>query len=131
MKFLARKHVNLISNKAGNFDFAKIKFGSYGLQALESGILTASQLEITRRVITRLTKRRVKLWVRTKINTPITAKPREIRMGKGKGEISQYVRYITRGEIILELALNPVGKIILEAAKKKLPVLTRIVTRKP
>jgi ribosomal protein L16/L10AE len=61
MHHSTKYHVSLLKNKSGNFTFAKVKFGMYALQALESGILTAQQLEITRRIISRLTKRTSKL----------------------------------------------------------------------
>lgn len=67
--------------------------------------------------------------MRSRVNLALTAKPREIRMGKGKGEISQRVRYITRGEIILEMALIEGVKDILITASKKLPLLTRVIER--
>lgn len=61
MNYLPKKHTTLLKNKSGNFKIAKINFGQFGLQATESGILTANQLEIVRRVVVRLTQRRVKI----------------------------------------------------------------------
>jgi len=129
MKHFNKQHTILITPKRGNFQYSQIKFGVYALQALESGILTSSQLESVRRTISRLTSRTSKSWVRVHVNTPVTAKPREIRMGKGKGDVAQYVRYITRGQILFEIAAGLNNKKILFAAKYKLPILTRIIEK--
>jgi large subunit ribosomal protein L16 len=67
--------------------------------------------------------------MRVKVNMPLTAKPREIRMGKGKGEVSQHVRYIIRGQILFEIAAGKQNRSILLIAKRKLPLLTRIIER--
>ena len=104
-------------------------YGFYALKAAEAGVVTEKQLEAARRVISRLTKRRCRVWLLTPANKPITAKPNEVRMGKGKGAVNQYVRYVKSGEILFEtnytttrLAANA-----LRAAGKKLPLLTKLV----
>ncbi|HQF70520.1 MAG TPA: 50S ribosomal protein L16 [Promineifilum sp.] len=105
--------------------------GEYGLQALEPGWITSRQIEAIRRSIVRQMRRRGKYWVRIFPDKPVTAKPAETRMGKGKGSVDHWVAVVKPGRIIFEIAEVPTD-IALEAlrsASYKLPIKTQIVSR--
>lgn len=106
-----------------------LEFGAFGLKALESGKLNSRQIESARKVITRYMKRAGKLWIKVFPHTPITKKPAEVRMGKGKGSVEYYVAKIKPGRIIFEIdGIDDVSAIIsLEKAAAKLPFKTKIV----
>ena len=110
---------------------AELSFGEYGLQALEPCWLTARQIEAGRITITRYMKRRGKLWVRTFPWKPVTKKPTEVRMGKGKGDPEFWVDVIRPGRIIYELEGIPedVAKEAMRLAAHKLPIKTRLISR--
>jgi large subunit ribosomal protein L16 len=110
---------------------AKLSFGEFGLQALEPCWLTARQIEAGRITITRFIKRRGKLWVRTFPWKPVTKKPTEVRMGKGKGDPEFWVDVIRPGRIIFELEGIPdsVAKEAMRLAAQKLPIKTRFISR--
>lgn len=103
--------------------------GTYGLKALESGRVTARQIEATRRAITRKMKRRGRVWIRVFPATPITSKPVEVRMGKGKGNVDYWVCPVRQGKILYEIGGIPYDTAMqaLQAGAAKLPLLTRIV----
>ena len=109
----------------------QLKFGTHGLQALEKGHITARKIEAVRRSITSFMKRRGKVWIRIFPDHPITAKPTEVRMGKGKGNVSYWVCVVKPGRILYEVAgQNPkIVKEALDYAKTKLPIFTKIITR--
>lgn len=111
---------------------ATLAFGEYGLQSLECGRLTAQQIEAARIAITRHAKRGAKLWVRIFPDKPITKKPAETRMGKGKGDVVGYVAPVKRGTMLYEVSgLSEEDALeALRLASHKLPVKTRIVIRK-
>jgi len=105
--------------------------GEYGLQALEPGWITSRQIEAIRRSIVRQMRRRGKYWVRIFPDKPVTAKPAETRMGKGKGSVDHWVAVVKPGRIIFEIAEVP-ADIALEAlrsASYKLPIKTQVVSR--
>lgn len=108
--------------------FPPIKHGKFALIAQESVLLTAHQIEATRQVINRYLKRKGKIWIRAFPDLPITSKPTEVRMGKGKGAVQEWVCRLRKGKVIFEV--DGVGdQRILEAfqaAKKKLPLKTLI-----
>ena len=106
-----------------------IKFGTYGLKALTQGKLTASQIEAGRRALTSSMKRKGKIWIRAFPDYPITSKPTEVRMGKGKGNVNYWVCRIKPGKIIYEISggNNLTMKLALYKASIKLPILTKIV----
>jgi len=110
---------------------SKLKFGTHGLQALEKGRITAKQIEAVRRSITNFMKRKGKIWIRIFPDFPISAKPSEVRMGKGKGNVSFWVSNVKPGKILYEIAgANP--KILQNAlsyASTKLPIAVKIITR--
>ena len=110
---------------------AELSFGEFGLQALEPCWLTARQIEAGRITITRFMKRRGKLWVRVFPWKPVTKKPTEVRMGKGKGDPEFWVDVIRPGRIIFELEGIPdsVAKEAMRLAAHKLPIKTRFISR--
>ena len=103
--------------------------GTFGLKALESGRLTARQIEATRRAITRKMKRRGRVWIRVFPATPITSKPVEVRMGKGKGNVDYWVCPVRQGKILYEVGgiSRDTAMQALKAGAAKLPLLTRII----
>ena len=103
--------------------------GTYGLKALESGRVTARQIEATRRAITRKMKRRGRVWIRVFPATPITGKPVEVRMGKGKGNVDYWVCPVRQGKILYEVGgiSRDTAMQALKAGAAKLPLLTRII----
>ena len=108
-----------------------LSFGQYGLQALEPCWLTARQLEAGRITITRFIKRRGKLWLRAFPWKPVTKKPTEVRMGKGKGDPEFWVDVIRPGRILFELegVTEDVAKEAMRLASHKLPIKTRLISR--
>jgi large subunit ribosomal protein L16 len=108
-----------------------LSFGEFGLQALEPCWLTARQLEAGRITITRFVKRRGKLWLRAFPWKPVTKKPTEVRMGKGKGDPEFWVDVIRPGRIIFELEGVPedLAKEAMRLAAHKLPIKTRFIAR--
>jgi large subunit ribosomal protein L16 len=109
----------------------EIESGDFGLQALEAGWITARQIEAARRVIVREMKRRGKSWIRIFPDKPITAKPAETRMGKGKGSVDHWVAVVKPGRIMFEVAGVPddIAKLALSQAAYKLPIPTQVVSR--
>jgi len=110
---------------------AELAFGEFGLQSLECGRLSSQQIEAARVAITRHVKRGAKLWVRLFPHKPITKKPAETRMGKGKGDVAGYIAPVKRGTMLYEISglPNDLSKEALRLASHKLPVKTRIVER--
>jgi large subunit ribosomal protein L16 len=110
---------------------ATISFGEYGLKALEPGWITARQIEAARIAITRCVKRGAKLWIRVFPDKPITKKPAETRMGKGKGAPEGWVAVVKPGRILYELEGVPpeLAREAMRLASHKLPIKTRFVTR--
>ena len=111
---------------------SSLAFGEFGLQSLEFGKLTSRQIESARIAITRHVKRGGKLWIRIFPHKPITKKPAETRMGKGKGDVDSYVAAIRRGTMIYEISgiTSEVAKEAFRLASHKLPVKTRVVYRR-
>ena len=108
-----------------------ISFGSFALKSLEIGRITNRQLESARIAMTRYMKRDGKVWIRIFPDKPITKKPQEVRMGKGKGALDHWVAVVKPGKIMFELDGVP-SAIAVEAlrlAAQKLPVLTKTVIR--
>ncbi len=110
---------------------SKVSFGSYGLKSLDSGRITNRQIESARIAMTRYMKREGKVWIRIFPDKPITSKPQEVRMGKGKGALDHYVAIIKPGRILFELdgVSEDVAREALRLAAQKLPVLTKTVLR--
>lgn len=108
-----------------------ITFGEYGLQALEPVWLTNRQIEAGRIAITRYVKRGGKIWITVFPSKPVTAKPAETRMGKGKGSPSKWVAVIKPGRVIYEIAgvSEEIAREAMRLASHKLPIKTRFVAR--
>jgi large subunit ribosomal protein L16 len=111
----------------GNF----LVFGEYGLQVLENCWITARQIEAGRIAINRYIKRSGKLWIRLFPYKPVTSKPIEVRMGKGKGDPEFWVDVVKRGKIIYELegVSEDIAKEAMRLAQAKLAVKTRVIQR--
>ncbi len=109
----------------------KIAFGDYGLQTLEAGWITNRQIESSRIAMTRHIKRGGKVWIRIFPDKPITSKPAETRMGKGKGNPEGWVAPVKPGRVMFELEGVPVelARRAMELATAKLPVKTRFLVR--
>ena len=109
-----------------------IAFGSFGLKSLDGGRLTSRQIESARIAMTRHMKREGNVWIRIFPDKPITKKPQEVRMGKGKGPLDHYVAIIEPGRILFELEGVPeeVAREALRLAAQKLPVQTKTVVRR-
>jgi large subunit ribosomal protein L16 len=105
--------------------------GQFGLQALEPGWITSRQLEAIRRTVVRHMRRRGKYWIRVFPDKPVTAKPAETRMGKGKGSVDHWVAVVKPGRIVFEVAGVPdeVAREALRLAGYKLPIRSQIVSR--
>ena len=108
-----------------------LDFGSYGLKAMEPDRLTARQIEAARRAITRHMKRAGRVWIRIFPDVPVSKKPLEVRMGKGKGAPEFWAARVKPGKIMFELGGVPeiVARESLELAAAKLPIKTRFVAR--
>jgi len=107
-----------------------LEFGSFGLRALETGRLTSKQIEAARQAISRKIKKKGKLWIRIFPQLAVSAKPNEVRMGKGKGAFSFWVCPIKAGKILYEIkGLSiAVAKEALYAGASKLPINTQMVS---
>lgn len=108
-----------------------VSFGDYGLQALEPCWISARQIEAARRALVRHMRRRGKYWVRIFPDKPITAKPAETRMGKGKGDVEYWASVVRPGRVMFEVGGVPddIAREALNLAAHKLPIKTQIITR--
>ena len=108
-----------------------LNFGTFGLKALEPERVTARQIEATRRAITRQMKRQGKVWIRIFPDLPVTAKPIEVRMGKGKGSVDRWVARVKPGRILFEIhgVSEEVAREALRLGAAKLPIKCKIVKR--
>ncbi len=108
-----------------------VAFGDYGLRALEGGWITTRQIEAARVTITRSIKRGGKIWVRIFADKPITKKPAETRMGKGKGPVEDWVAVVRPGRILYEVEgiSREAAEEAFRLASHKLPVKTKMVVR--
>ena len=109
----------------------KVSFGEYGLKAMERGRITSRQIEAARRAMTRHVRRVGKIWIRMFPDTPITKKPLEVRMGKGKGNVEYWVCKVQPGKVLYEMegVDEEVAREAFRLASRKLPVKTAFVTR--
>lgn len=110
---------------------SKVSFGEYGLKAIGRGRLTARQIEAGRRAMTRHIKRGGKIWIRVFPDKPITQKPLEVRMGKGKGAVEYWVAQIRPGKVLYEMegVSEELAREAFELAARKLPMKTTFVKR--
>lgn len=109
----------------------EVSFGDFGLKALEPGWITSRQIEAARIAITRHAKRGVKVWIRIFPDKPITKKPAETRMGKGKGAPEYWAAVVTPGRLMYEISgvTEAVAREALRLAAHKLPIITKFVKR--
>ncbi len=110
----------------------QLSFGSFGIKTLEEGWLTSRQIEAARQAVTRYMKREGQLWIKIFPDKPVTKKPAEVRMGKGKGAPELFVARITPGRILFEAegVSLAVAKEAMRLAAQKLPVVTKFVVRR-
>ena len=110
---------------------ADLNFGAYGLKAMQPGRITARQIEAARRAMTRHMRRAGKVWIRVFPDVPVSSKPAEVRMGKGKGSPEFWVVRIKPGRMMFELDGVPedTARRAFELAAAKLPVRTKFITR--
>ncbi len=130
-KRIAHRKVQRGSMKGQAKGNTKLYFGEYGLQALERDWITNRQIEAARVAITRYMKRGGKVWITIFPDKPITKKPAETRMGKGKGNPEEWVAVVKPGRIMFEIdgVDEATAKEALRLAQHKLPIKTKIVTR--
>ena len=124
-----KQHKGRIHGEAkGGFD---LNFGSYGLKAVEPERVTARQIEAARRAMTRHMKRQGRVWIRIFPDVPVTQKPTEVRMGKGKGSVEYWAAKVKPGRVMFEIdgVAEPVAREALRLAAMKLPVKCRFVQR--
>ncbi len=109
----------------------EVHFGEYGLQAVSSGLLTARQIEAARIAMTRHTKRQGKIFIRIFPDKPVTKKPAETRMGKGKGGVEAWAAVVRRGRVLYEMdgVEEELAREALRLAAHKLPIRTRFLKR--
>jgi len=110
---------------------SKVSFGEYALKATSRGRITARQIEAARRAMTRHIKRGGKIWIRVFPDKPITNKPLEVRMGKGKGNVEYWVAQIKPGKVLYEIegVSEELAREAFDLAARKLPVSTNFVKR--
>lgn len=108
-----------------------INFGDFGLQATSSGLITARQIEAARIAMTRHIKRQGKIWIRVFPDKPITKRPAETRMGKGKGSVELWACPVSRGRVLYEMegVSEDLAREALRLASHKLPIQTRFLKR--
>jgi len=109
----------------------KVSFGEFGLKTLDRGMITSRQIEAARRAMTRHVKRGGKIWIRIFPDTPVTAKPVEVRMGKGKGNVEYWVAKVQPGRMLYEMegVSEELAREAFALAAAKLPVKTTFVNR--
>ena len=108
-----------------------LNFGSYGLKAVQPERITARQIEAARRAMTRHMKRQGRVWIRIFPDVPVTQKPTEVRMGKGKGSVEYWAAKVKPGRVMFEIdgVAEPIAREALRLAAMKLPVKCRFVQR--
>ncbi|MCI4650557.1 50S ribosomal protein L16 [Phaeodactylibacter sp.] len=118
-------------NNGLSYKGSRIDFGSFGLKTMDASRITNRQIEAARIAMTRYMKREGKVWIRIFPDKPITAKPQEVRMGKGKGALDHWVAEVKPGRVLFELDGVPmdVAQEALRLAAQKLPVRTKFVVR--
>lgn len=124
-----KQHKGRIHGEAkGGFD---LNFGSFGLKATQPERVTARQIEAARRAISRHMKRQGRIWIRIFPDVPVTSKPTEVRMGKGKGSVDYWAARVKPGRVMFEVdgVPEPIAREALRLAAMKLPLKTRTVAR--
>jgi large subunit ribosomal protein L16 len=133
---LAPKRVKYRKQQKGRMTGAsgrgcEVSFGDYGLQATQCGWITARQIEAARITLSRYVKRTGKLWIRVFPDKPITKKPAETRMGKGKGPVEGWIAVVKPGKVLYEIngVSEKDAREALRIAAQKLPLQTRVIVR--
>lgn len=124
-----KQHKGRIKGEAkGGFD---LNFGTYGLKATQPERVTARQIEAARRAMTRHMKRQGRVWIRIFPDVPVSSKPTEVRMGKGKGSVDYWAAKVKPGRVMFEIdgVSEGIAREALRLAAMKLPIKTRIVHR--
>ena len=124
-----KQHKGRIKGEAkGGFD---LNFGSFGLKAMEPERVTARQIEAARRALTRHMKRQGRVWIRIFPDVPVTSKPTEVRMGKGKGSVDFWACRVKPGRVMFEIdgVADGIAEEALRLAAMKLPIKSRVVRR--
>ncbi|MEZ7812136.1 MAG: large subunit ribosomal protein L16 [Paracoccaceae bacterium] len=124
-----KQHKGRIHGEAkGGFN---LNFGTFGLKATEPERVTARQIEAARRAITRHMKRQGRVWIRIFPDVPVTSKPTEVRMGKGKGSVDYWAAKVKPGRVMFEIdgVVETVAREALRLGAMKLPVTTRVIIR--
>ena len=124
-----KQHKGRIHGEAkGGFE---LNFGTFGLKATEPERVTARQIEAARRALTRHMKRQGRVWIRVFPDVPVSSKPTEVRMGKGKGSVDYWAAKVKPGRIMFEVdgVAEVIAREALRLAAMKLPVKTRVVIR--
>lgn len=118
-------------NNGLSYKGSRIDFGSFGLKTMDASRITNRQIEAARIAMTRYMKREGKVWIRIFPDKPITAKPQEVRMGKGKGALDHWVAEVKPGRVLFELdgVSMDIAQEALRLAAQKLPVRTKFVVR--
>lgn len=131
--FLQPKRVKFKKLRKGrlkklDFKSNRLKFGTIGLKSLESGTISSRQIEAARQAVNRKINRKGKLWIRVFPSTPITAKPTETRMGKGKGSVAYWAAKVSGGTVLFELCGVTLGNAVsaFKTGGAKLPIKTAV-----
>ncbi len=124
-----RQHLkNTYENKS-----CRLRFGTHGIQAIEKGFLTAYQIEAVRRTIISRIKRKGKIWIRSYPDSAHTSKPKEVRRGRGKGNVDYWYCFVKPGRVLFEIKVAHRHKSLiipaLSFALRKLPIFAQIITR--
>ena len=111
---------------------SQLAFGTFGIKSLDTARITSRQIEAARIAVTRYMKREGQVWIRIFPDVPITKKPAEVRMGKGKGALDHWAAKVEPGRILFEIEGVPleVGREALRLAAQKLPVVTKFIVRR-
>jgi large subunit ribosomal protein L16 len=120
-----KNKVSVIANRS-----AHLRFGSFGLKSTESGRISAKQIETVRQTIGRKIRPKGRLWIRSFPHLPVTAKPSEVRMGKGKGNVKFWVCVVKKGQILFEISgvSKSVAFSALSGGGNKLPIKCKLVS---
>ncbi|MCV2525910.1 MAG: 50S ribosomal protein L16 [Candidatus Lightella neohaematopini] len=110
---------------------SNINFGCFGMKSISHGRITAKQIESARRVITKIMKRQGKIWIRIFPDKPITKKPLEVRMGKGKGNVEYWVALVKPGRVVYEISgvTEEIAREAFKLATTKLPIKTIFISK--
>jgi len=130
-KRIKHRNVHRLSYEGKSRGNTTLTFGDFGLMAKEGSYITARQIEAARIAMTRYMKRGGKVWVNVFPHLPVTKKPLEVRQGKGKGSIDQYVAVVKEGKIMFEIAgvSEEIAREALRLAMHKLPIKCKFVTK--